>query len=169
MPKSLRCIGLGFLFLTAFLGGCGEGKGVQATADDAGRVVDQAVGYLNSHQWEKWIDLWVPEDRESFRKFLKEQPEDTGLKNVKTAKLNRRVDVTGKVPVNPNYPSVAVRAYYMELDLTVKKENPGFKNGLNKHMVVLVKKTLADPWTIRQWEASPDLAELLKAGEGPAK
>lgn len=169
MRKGILFAGLGLVFLT-LLGGCGKGA-ITATTDkgDPGEVIDQAVGYLNSHQWEKWIDLWVPEDRESFRKFLKDQPGDTGLKNVKTARLVRRVDVTGKVPVNPDYPFVAVRAYYIELDLTVKQEEPAFKNGRNKHVVVILKKTVDDPWAIRQWEGSPDLAELLEPHKAPAK
>lgn len=161
-------LGLAILALPA---GCGKGGGTPAASADGdpGLVIDQAVGYLNSHRWEKWIDLWVPEDREEFRKFLKEQPEETGLKNIKTARMVRRVDVTGKVPVNPGYPFVGVRAYYVELDLAVKKEEPSFRNGRNNHLVLVLKKTVADPWAIRQWGASPDLTELLKPRRAPAR
>lgn len=132
-------------------------------------LIEQAVGYLNDHKWENWIDLWVPEDRAAFRKELKEKPADTGLKNIKTAKLIRQVDVTGKIPVNPNYPFVDVRVYYFEMDLAVKKEVPGFKNGRNNHLVLLLKKTPNDPWAIRQWGASPALEELLKPRKASPK
>lgn len=139
-----------------------------ASAGTAEETIQQAVGYLNEHQWEKWVDLWVPEDREAFRKALKEQPEDTGLKNIKKAKLIRQVDVTGKIPINPNYPFVEARAYYLEMDLSVKKESPGFKKGGNNHLVLLVKKTPNDSWALRQWGASPELDKLLKPQAPPA-
>ena len=132
-------------------------------------LIERAVGYLNDHKWESWVDLWVPEDRAAFRKELKEKPEDTGLKNIKTAKLIRTEDVTGKIPVNPNYPFVEVRVYYIELDLAVKKEVPAFKNGRNNHLVLLLKKTPNDPWAIRPWGASPALEELLKPRKAPPK
>lgn len=181
MRKSKLIVGLGTAVTVLLLlsgcggrGGDGEGsaeggvtKPVAAAEDDAVRVIDQAVAHLNGHQWDKWIDLWVPEDRESFRQILEEQPEDIGLKNVKTARLIQRVDITGKVPVNPNYPFVAVRAYFVEMLLEVKTEYPAFMNGTNNHVVLLIKKTMDAPWMIRQWEASPNLAELLKAGKGP--
>ena len=132
-------------------------------------LIEQAVGYLNDHKWENWVDLWVLEDRAAFRKELKEKPADTGLKNIKTAKLIRTENVTGKIPVNPNYPFVEVKVYYLEMDLAVKKEAPAFKNGRNNHLVLLLKKTPNDPWAIRQWGASPALEELLKPHKAPPK
>lgn len=165
-------IGLGLVVL-AFLGGCGKGEskpaGAGSGSGDPGKVIDQAVVHLNSQQWDKWSELWVPEDREDIRQFLKEQSGDVGLKNVKKAKLVRRVDVTGKVPIDPDYLFVDVRVYYLELNLTVNKEDKIFKNGLNKQMIVMVKKTVDAPWTIRQWGTSPDLPELLKLGKAPEK
>lgn len=135
-----------------------------ARAGDPEAAIDQAVGYLNNRELGKWIDLWVPENREPMRKELVQQPEDEGLKNIKTAKLVRRVDITGKIPINPNYPFVEARIYFVEMDLEVKKETPAFKNGRNKHLVLLLRKTPEDSgWAIRQWMVSSgELEDLLK-------
>jgi len=151
LRKVIVTIGLGL----GLLSGC-------AREGDPGALIDQAVGFLNTQEVGKWIDLWVLENRDPMRRVLLAQPEDEGLKNVKSAKLIRRVDVTGKVPINPNYPFVAVRAYYLELDLEVKKEQPEFKNGRNHHLVMVLQKTPKGPWAIRHWGASPELEDLVK-------
>lgn len=151
LRKLILIFGLGLMLLA----GC-------ARDGESGALIEQAVGYLNTQEPGKWADLWVPENRESIRRALLAQPEDEGLKNVKSAKLIRRVDVTGKVPINPNYPFVAVRAYYLELELDVKKEQPEFKNGRNHHFVMVLQKTPKGPWGIRHWGASPPIEELVK-------
>lgn len=153
LRKVIITIGLGL----GLLSGC-------ARAGDPEVVIDQAVSYLNNHELGKWIDLWVPENREPLRKELIQQPEDEGLKNINAAKLVRRVDITGKIPINPNYPFVEARIYFVEMDLEVKKEAPAFKNGRNKHLVLLLRKTPEDSgWAIRQWMVSSgELEDLLK-------